>query len=185
MSGCRNTIPPLRRPTRREARIARDAERALQEAEKSARIRADVAIPVRQIRAGVDPGSVFHLSMSWTCDGADCAGAWSSGTARQWTPAQWDGDLHPNLVHFSGLTWAEIEAQLTGGKDRHRKHHSMPVEALWDEAQLRLIDLDQAEETIFRFRLGNRPRLWGFRRAAVFHVLWFDPKHEIYPTDPS
>ena len=64
-------------------------------------------------------------------------------------------------------------------------HHGMDVDVITREAQHRLMVLDKYFDTIFRFRLGNRRRLWGFRILANFDVLWFDPEHEIYPTDPS
>jgi hypothetical protein len=126
------------------------------------------------------------MQMQWTVEHRDCEGAWLSGTPRQWSDADWNDSIQPKLLEWAKLTWAEIDSLVTGndGK-RHKMHHSMPVEAILEEAQYRLIELEKLEETMFRFRLGNLPRLWGFRRAAEFHVLWFDPNHEIYPTDPS
>ena len=82
---------------------------------------------------------------------------------------------------FSRLTWGEIDRQASD--TGHKMHHNMDVEQICDEAQLRLIELVLEHDTIFRFRLGNKPRLWGFRTVANFEVLWFDPTHEIYPTD--
>jgi hypothetical protein len=46
---------------------------------------------------------------------------------------------------------------------------------------LRLDDLDE----LFRFRLGNKPRLWGIIHEGVFFPVWWDPEHKIYPTDPG
>lgn len=171
--------------SKREARLARASQKALKDAEKTARL---VTKPSdkKAVRVGANPDSVFHMQMTWTVEHRDCKGAWSSGTARQWSDGDWDGNIHPKLTEWSRLTWAEIDTHVTGNEGkRHKMHHSMAVDAILDEAQLRLIDLDKLEETIFRFRLGNLPRLWGFRRVGEFHVLWFDPKHEIYPTDPS
>jgi hypothetical protein len=71
----------------------------------------------------------------------------------------------------------------TGGKDRHRMHHPMDTCVLSDEAQYRLIERDIYADTIYRFRLGNKPRLWGFRRLAEFSLVWYDPEHEIYPVE--
>jgi hypothetical protein len=84
---------------------------------------------------------------------------WSSGTARQWSDSDWDGNIHQKLTEWSRLTWAEIDTHATGkdGK-RHKMHHSMDVYAILDEAQLRLIDLEKLEETIFRFRLEADPK---------------------------
>ncbi len=76
----------------------------------------------------------------------------------------------------------------------------MPVESIRDEAQTRLLELREEQEgkverkeiaapvlryvdseDLFRFRLGNLPRLWGFRIVNVFYLLWYDSEHEIYP----
>lgn len=170
---------------RAEARIARAARKQLKDSEKSARLKERPG-QERSIRTGADPGSVFATTMTWTLEHRDCEGCWTSGTPRQWNDDDWEGNIHPKLLEWAKLTWAEIDSQTTGANGkRHKMHHSMPVDAILDEAQLRLYELEKLEESIFRFRLGNLPRLWGFRRVADFHVLWFDPKHEIYPTDPS
>lgn len=171
--------------SKREARLARADEKRVKDAEKTVRLLAR-PVDTKTARVGENPESVFQMRMTWTIEHSDCDGAWDSGTARQWSDGDWDENIHPKLVEWEKLTWAEIDSHATGndGK-RHKMHHSMSVDAIVEEAQYRLIDLEKLEETIFRFRLGNRPRLWGFRRVGDFHVLWFDPKHEIYPTDPS
>lgn len=33
---------------------------------------------------------------------------------------------------------------------------------------------------LFRFRLGGRKRLWGFRSDRVFHAVWWDTDHAVY-----
>jgi hypothetical protein len=38
---------------------------------------------------------------------------------------------------------------------------------------------------MFRFRLGGKARLWGFRSERIFHVVWWDPDHRVYPTEPA
>jgi hypothetical protein len=32
------------------------------------------------------------------------------------------------------------------------------------------------------FRLSGEQRLYGFRCENVFHVVWWDPKHQIWPS---
>jgi len=34
---------------------------------------------------------------------------------------------------------------------------------------------------ISRFELQGKWRLYGFRQGNVFHVVWWDPEHEIWP----
>jgi hypothetical protein len=99
-------------------------------------------------------------------------------------------DLH-DIVRFlqemERLTWTEVFAQLAGSKKgSHRKHHAMPAEQLCAEAQRRLqhLRLDDFDE-LFRFRLGNKRRLWGILDAEIFYPLWWDAEHKVYPLEPE
>lgn len=167
---------------KREARLERAAEKRLKQEEKSARLR-DTPVDGKKPRTGANPDSIFHQQMSWTCENADHDGVWSWGTARKWEDAHWDEAVKPKLGQWEKLTWAEIDSIASGSG--HKMHHTMDVDVITDEAQLRLMELDKIEASIFRFRLGNKPRLWGFRRVAEFHVLWYDPDHKIYPVEPE
>lgn len=92
------------------------------------------------------------------------------------------------LSQMEKLTWTEIRAQMFNSKKgSHRKHHPMPPELLCVEAQrrLRALRLDDLDE-MFRFRLGNKPRLWGVVDTdGVFYPVWWDPEHKVYPTEPG
>ena len=111
------------------------------------------------------------------------AGSWS-----------WDVDatalreITTFLSQMEKLTWTEIRAQMSHSKKgSHRKHHHMAPELLCTEAQRRLgvLRLDDLDE-VFRFRLGNKPRLWGvIDTDGVFYPVWWDPEHKVYPTDPG
>jgi len=139
----------------------------------------------KKIRVGANPGSIFNTVMTWTDASADCDGAWESGTPRQWQVECWEQTILPKLTEWQKLTWAEIDGFTTGGKDRHKMHHSMEVDILADEAIYRLIEIEKHGDTIFRFRLGSKRRLWGFRILSEFELVWYDPNHEIYPTEPG
>jgi hypothetical protein len=84
---------------------------------------------------------------------------------------------------FEKLYWREIEKFNAG--NGHQMHHSMPIDAICTEACKRLEFLEMVEADIYRFRLGNKRRLWGFRRVNLFEILWYDPDHNVYPTDPD
>lgn len=89
------------------------------------------------------------------------------------------------LSEMERLKWPEVLAQLTSGKKAsHRKHHSMPTAQLCVEAKRRLeaIQLDDVDH-LFRFRLGNKRRLWGVLAEDVFYPVWWDADHKVYPTD--
>jgi hypothetical protein len=61
----------------------------------------------------------------------------------------------------------------------------MDTDVIRDEAQYRLIEIEKYRDVIFRFRLGNKRRLWGHRIVSNFEIIWFDPTHQIYPTEPD
>ncbi|OOY23140.1 hypothetical protein BMI91_17000 [Thioclava sediminum] len=60
-------------------------------------------------------------------------------------------------------------------------HHNMSSNDVCDEAQARLIEIERYANSLFRFRLGGKPRLWGERNVDKFEILWFDPTHSVYP----
>jgi len=43
---------------------------------------------------------------------------------------------------------------------------------------LRLVDMTQ----ISRLRIGSQGWLYGVRTDNVFHVVWWDPQHEMWPS---
>lgn len=89
------------------------------------------------------------------------------------------------LAASSGRTWAEIEADRTGNKQRHKKHHDHDVSDICAQARARLYELtDESYDKIMRLRYGGEKRLWGFRDRALFHIVWVDLHHQVYPTDP-
>jgi hypothetical protein len=115
----------------------------------------------------------------------------------------WANDIEPSVIEYLRLTWAEVEAMGYGNEGKRRQSHRlMPVDKIRDEAQTRLLELHEAQEEmvrrkeiearmlpyvdsedLFRFRLGNLPRLWGFRMVNFLYLLWYDPEHEIYPIE--
>lgn len=120
-----------------------------------------------------------HPTFSFHYADRTYAGAWSWPT----------GDAAAELLHFlcemSKLTWGQILGQASGpARSRHKKHHAMDFDTVCPEAQARLAELrlDEIFEELFRFRLSGKCRLWGFRIDSTFYVLWWDPKHAIYPT---
>jgi len=109
------------------------------------------------------------------------SGSWS------WCSGDDVRELLDFLCEMSQLTWSEIHNQQTGGRSRHKKHHSQGLGTVCPEAQARLtaLGLDEVFEDYFRFRLGGTKRLWGTRIGDVFYVLWWDAHHQVYPTEQS
>jgi len=79
------------------------------------------------------------------------------------------------LSDFETMTWNEIK--------RNRGNHSVELASLSAGAKKRLEDIGRDDEdALFSFRLSGRERVWGIRREALLHLLWWDPKHEVCPS---
>ncbi len=83
-------------------------------------------------------------------------------------------EIIPKLRQFESMKWGEIE-----GEDSH----FVDVDKCSTEAQKRLkrIKLDDLEQ-LFSLRIGGKKRIFGWREKSVFHVLWWDPDHKVYPS---
>lgn len=90
------------------------------------------------------------------------------------------------LCEMAGSTWREIEAMKSGGR---YKHHYQSVNTLSkkarDDVERCRLPKTFGDDDMFRFRLGSGRRLWGYRRDKTFHVVWWDPEHAVYPTEPK
>ena len=168
--------------SKKEARIAREAERRLRQQAASVRLRAR-PVEEKTPRRSVDPGSIYQMMMRWSIDSADREGTWSWGVDRKWSDETWGGIVKPKLDEFEKLMWREIEEFTTSSG--HRSHHSMSRDVICNESQARMVELDHGYDEIYRFRLGNNRRLWGFRIVNMFEILWYGPTHKIYPTEPD
>ena len=133
----------------------------------------------KQARTGEHPLAYQTERPAWRIRLIDRGGSWPI------TDDILISDIRPKLHHFESMTWNEIEAATTGGsRNRRKAHHEMPVYGLDAKAQKRLTDNKLDTDTLFRFKLGNKVRLWGIREQQIFNLLWYDPNHTVYPTEP-
>ena len=184
--------------TKREARIARQNEKKLEHQEKSVRLveaviaeqtprlASDPASPHAPRIAGDPSQSIMQMRMEYQMfQDADRDGAWTWGQSRNWCLNDREPHaaclIRSTMIQMSALNWHEISAQMTGGYERHRKHHEQSFDSLCDEAQKRWIEIGREEDELFRFRTTGKSRIWGFRIGHVFHVVWWDAEHQIYP----
>lgn len=67
--------------------------------------------------------------------------------------------------------------------NRRGHSHTMPADALCKTAQKRLEDLGlDSAALLHQLEIGPPPgRLWGIIEHNIFHLLWLDPKHTVYP----
>ncbi len=187
--------------SRKAARIARKNEKKLRDQEKNVRLIAQVvedhtprvskAVSEDSTPRSIeDPQSIMKMKMEYNIlDCSDRKDAWSWGQNRNWCETHNDAEnscaIRSTMIEMSALYWSEIYSQTTGSKERHKKHHSQSWDTICEEAQNRWIEIDRGEDELFRFRTGARSRIWGYREGHVFYVVWWDPDHQIYPTEAS
>lgn len=87
------------------------------------------------------------------------------------------------LIDYGNMTWKEITQQ-THDRKNHTKHHFLDYDGLSNAAKKRIKKLNLQEETdiIFSFALQNKLRIIGLRENNEFHIVWYDPNHEFYPS---
>ena len=88
------------------------------------------------------------------------------------------------LQDVSEKTWGEIQEMRTNSKRKTRAlHHYQTVESICSDAQKRLAFLNLDLEEVFRLRRGSLGRIWGYVLGGVFHIIWFDAKHRVCPSE--
>lgn len=51
------------------------------------------------------------------------------------------------------------------------------------QARDRLVEMGLSDQTkIWKLRIGGPGRLWGFLTGNIFYVVWWDPRHEVWPS---
>lgn len=87
------------------------------------------------------------------------------------------------LIEYSNMTWAEIDSQTHDWRNK-TKHHYLDVNGLSPDAKRRISakHLDEFSDAIYSFAFQNTLRIIGIRTGAEFHVVWYDPEHEFYPS---
>jgi hypothetical protein len=124
--------------------------------------------------------SRMNKKMRYTKTAADVIGSWSWGHLRKWDKKVWDEVIFPHMTDYKTKSWSEIEGEMSG---RSRRNKAYATKAICPGAKRRLTDIELEDlDEIFRFRIGNLPRLYGFRVAEVFFILWWDPIHKICPS---
>lgn len=86
-------------------------------------------------------------------------------------------EFHEALGNYETQTCAEIWGQHDNGCKRYE------VESTHENIIKRLLELDRDDETaVHTLRVKGAYRVYGILRENVFHVLWLDPDHEMYPS---
>ena len=112
--------------------------------------------------------------VSWRLGDADLAGpyAWNSISS---------SDLARLIDVFREVDKKRWSAVMGEGMGEIK---SIPRTSLCAAAQRRLETIKRDDESwLHEIRLGNKPRVWGIRDDNVFHVLWWDPEHDVCPAE--
>lgn len=83
------------------------------------------------------------------------------------------------------ITWGEI-LTTTSGRKSNTQNHPMSIGTLNKEATERLKELNLNEyDILYSLSITGKQRVWGImiEETGTFQLLWYDPKHEIYPVE--
>src|SRR5690606_20838174 len=109
--------------------------------------------------------------VAWRFCHVDHAGPWGFGTLTI-------AELMDKLAAFESMTCREI-FDMGEEPGKHYDVAAIPNKIAAQRLdELRLSDMTK----ISRLRLGGKPRLYGLLHGNVFHILWWDPEHEIWPS---
>lgn len=111
------------------------------------------------------------LPLSWRFSHSDKSG-----------PFGWSGVGQPELheimqkiPEFEMKTWDQLHAAGC---------HPIQVVALSPEARGRLAEINHDDEdALMSFHLTGQKRIWCIQQANLMRVLWWDPEHQVYPTE--
>lgn len=103
----------------------------------------------------------------------DCCGPWGFDSICR---NEFHSLITSSFKDKEGISWAKLKSD-TGS-------HNVLISKLIKEAKERLMELriDDRDE-LFSMRFTGKKRVWGIRDGNVFKVLWWDPKHEICPSE--
>lgn len=128
--------------------------------------------PQKKPRVDSDLAPKEISTISWHIKLLDKSGLWHWNNIQNDT--LWKAILE-KLANFETMTWEEI---IRGGS------HPIKVSDLCSNAQKRLREIKQDDiEELFSLRLEGKPRIWGIRNQGILKILWWDPNHEVCPSE--
>jgi hypothetical protein len=121
-------------------------------------------------RARGEAPNVPRRTPLWAFRFIDLGGPWC------WSALS-GGDLAQVLQRLKlleSMTWAEIEGA---------EHHFVDVGGCSKRARDRLQELKHDDTpALFSLRVTGRRRIYGIRNENVLSFLWWDPEHEVFPS---
>ena len=92
-------------------------------------------------------------------------------------------DFFRYLSNLECQKWGEILTDKSGRRSNTRNHH-IPLTDIIREAQKRATEINVDEfDDLCSIAVSGRMRVWGYIIDGLFYIIWFDPEHEIYPSE--
>jgi hypothetical protein len=86
--------------------------------------------------------------------------------------------IREKLKQFETMTLNQI---FVVGK---KNNHAIPIRDLSAAARKRLTELRMPDvEELYTLRLSAKERLWGVLTQNIISLLWWDPNHEVCPSE--
>ncbi|HEV2642906.1 MAG TPA: hypothetical protein VGT98_09375 [Candidatus Elarobacter sp.] len=130
----------------------------------------------KQPKLAAEPHSIMDLQP-----------AWRLSNLRMKEPFGWNAIARDDMIQvvehlksLESMTWSAI---LIGAK---KHNHRCDVERMCRAAQTCLIeDWQGGADEILTMRLTNKKRVWGILEGPIVYLLWWDPTHAVYPSEPK
>ncbi len=83
-------------------------------------------------------------------------------------------EVFQKILESQKLTWQDL---------RNNGSHFVDIRDLCSQAQKRLVQLQKEDlDQLFSLRLTGRKRIWGIKEGNIFWLLWWDPEHQVCPS---
>lgn len=78
------------------------------------------------------------------------------------------------FAELEGMTWEQIKAAGS---------HPIECAKFCEAARARLVEIGHDDlDEMMSFRVTGAVRVWCVHDTSIMRVVWWDPKHEVYPT---
>jgi hypothetical protein len=102
----------------------------------------------------------------------------------RWGLEKHSGKLLAIIQFFSGLEgqrWGDVLTS-TAGRGGNTRNHMIPTDRFSNDIQEMIMDRKlHVFDNLYSLAMSNMERLYGVIIDGVFFLVWYDPKHEIYP----
>ncbi len=106
---------------------------------------------------------------------------WRFSISDRGGPFSWDS-ITENDRKAVWIRLGEFERMTIRQLKEAKSHHIVPQSRLSVDAKdrLRQLKLDDIDE-LCSFRVTGERRLWCIKHENIYALLWWDPKHKVYP----